>query len=146
MTNQMRLVGFLLLGFSLAACSGDSPTDAKEESPRVETPLLTTAPVPPADLKVVCTQSTDVSGASATCPVVAWRGVTYWAFSHMDNRSAMTIVAYNAAGDVRGQLQRDGARYLSQITVDEAASTVTLVGQAGATITLTFAELRSIAP
>ena len=54
----------------------------------------------------------------------------------------MTIVAYDAAGNVVQQWYRTGARYVVQITVDAAAETVTFLGQDNETIVMTWGELR----
>lgn len=102
------------------------------------------APPPvPAGMKVTCLQGPDVLISSATCPVVRWGGYTYWAFSYLDNRVSLGIVAYDAAGNVAAQWEKPGARYVYGIAVDPAARTATFAGQANARITMPWAELIS---
>ena len=122
------------------ACS-DSPTEP-EPAPVVESVAANAHPAVPEGLKATCLVSPESTEASPTCPVVRWLGLTYWAFSHGDNRGSLTVVAYAASGEAIEQWERAGARYLWQITVDATAATVTFQGQDGATVTMGWEELR----
>ncbi|MFI5405309.1 MAG: CFI-box-CTERM domain-containing protein [Nitrososphaerales archaeon] len=112
----------------------------------------TNPPMPPSSafedwqessLKVSCHSGPDSLG-SDTCPVLNWNGFTYWAFSHSDNRSGMTIVKYNNdSGCVDNLWEKTGARYLYKITVDDNAKTVTFWGQADSVIEMSWDELSS---
>jgi hypothetical protein len=105
---------------------------AKLDAPVVENVASRSRPAIPSGLKVTC----------STCPVIKWGGYTYWAYSHRDNRVAMTIVAYDAAGKVVRKWYKTGARYVGRIGVDTAAKTVTFWGQADKTIVMKWDELR----
>ena len=122
------------------------PTPTPTQDPVVENVEMTNLPDTPYGLKVTCLEGTDTLQSSSTCPVIKWDGYTYWAYSHHDNRIAMTIVAYDTAGNVVQQWYRTGARYVVQITVDTAAKTVTFLGQDGQTIVMTWDELRVTEP
>ena len=54
----------------------------------------------------------------------------------------MTLVAYDSGGNALETWERVGARYVWQITVDEAAETVTIWGQANRTLVFTWEELQ----
>jgi hypothetical protein len=99
------------------------------------------APGVPAGMKVTCLTGPNVLVLSPTCPVVKWFGYTYWAFSYIDNRVGMGIVAFDAAGSVAAVWERSGARYVYAITVDPAARTVAFAGQVDMKITMTWSEL-----
>jgi hypothetical protein len=115
--------------------------------PEPETPPVVASedsnmhPMIPAGLKMTCMKGPDTLDSSATCPVIKWQGNTYWPYSHVDNRYAMTIVAYNSAGNIVHQWYKEGARYIWQITVDEIAKTVTFWGQSNNKICMSWNEL-----
>jgi uncharacterized repeat protein (TIGR01451 family) len=96
----------------------------------------------PDGLKVVCLQGPDTLDPSDVYPVLSWGGYTYWALSHIDNRYAMTIVAYDSSGKIVKQWYEEGARYLWKIDVDDQAKTVTFWGQANNKIVMTWDELK----
>ena len=98
-------------------------------------------PAIPAGSDMVCMQSTDVVGKMDTCFVLQWRDYTYWAYSYIDNRVAMNIVAYDLKGTIVKQWSMPGARYLYKITVDPAAQTVTFWGQVNQSITMKWIDL-----
>ncbi|RKH49302.1 tectonin domain-containing protein [Corallococcus llansteffanensis] len=118
-------------------------------APRAEAQLTPTAmQVPsstplaiPAGMKVTCTPGPGTGAASPTCPVLKWHGYTYWAFSYGDNRVAMGIVVYDAAGKVVAQWEKPGARYVYAITVDPIAKNVTFAGQSDAKVVMTWDAL-----
>ena len=78
----------------------------------------------------------------SAAPVIQWNGYTYWAYSYVDNRMSMAIVAYDAKGQIVKQWEKPGARYLASITVDSTKETVTLIGQANQTTVLSWSELQ----
>ncbi|MFO0623955.1 MAG: hypothetical protein U0745_21390 [Polyangia bacterium] len=98
----------------------------------------------PAGMKVTCTPGPGTGAAAPSCPILKMNGLTYWAFSYSDNRVAMGIVAYDAAGKVVAQWEKPGARYVYAIKVDAAAKTVTFMGQADQKITMTFDALSPV--
>jgi len=83
------------------------------------------------------------TNCGSSCPVIQWGAYTYKAFSFGDNRLAMNIVTYDASGNIINQLEKPGARYLSNITMDAAAKTFTFWGQDNMTITVGWGELLS---
>jgi hypothetical protein len=105
---------------------------------------VTATPTIPADLKRTCLLNGQDLTASPDCPVVTCDDSTYFPFSYIDNRSALAIVGYDASGQVTGQLELTGARYVHDIRVDAARRTVTFVGQGDRTVVATFEELRSL--
>jgi predicted enzyme related to lactoylglutathione lyase len=67
--------------------------------------------------------------------------ITYWFFSFFDNRFSYSVVGYGPGGTiVKGPTEKPGARYVSYITVNNAAHTVTAVGQAGYSVTMNWSE------
>ncbi|SFK83297.1 Ig-like domain (group 3) [Paenibacillus sp. 1_12] len=104
-------------------------------APTVAVVSASTAPLIPSDMKVTCTL--------IDCPVVKWGYYTYWAFSYMDNRDSMGIVAFDASGSIVKQWEKTGSRYLSKITIDSSARTITFWGQDDATIVVEWASLEN---
>ena len=96
----------------------------------------------PSGLKVTCLQGPSTNQLSDRCPVIKWGRYIYWAYSHRDNRSAMTIVAYDTAGNIVKQWYETGARYVWRITVNESTEKVTLWGQDNKKIVVTWDLLR----
>jgi hypothetical protein len=109
--------------------------------PLVETVNVNTHPSIPEGLTGSFSPAPDRLDQSATCNVIKFNGLTYWAYSYRDNRVGMNIVAYDAANKVVKQWEKTGARYLWKITVDEAAQTVVFHGQSSQTITMKWSEL-----
>jgi hypothetical protein len=131
------------VSIGLSACSGDDgPGPDDEEAPTLATATVASAPEPPAGLDVVCMTDGSATLESSTCPVLIWNGITYWAFSYEDGRNSMVVVGYNSNNEVVKQLsERTGAKNLWQITINQGQSTVTLRGQADATIVIPWSEL-----
>jgi hypothetical protein len=135
-----------LLSTAIVTCSVivagcDSGTEP-EADPIITALAAGAHPEIPPGLKVSCPVGPDTVQPSTTCPVLQWNGLTYWAFSHLDNRFSLTIAAYDSAGDLMMVWERAGARYMWQITLNTEANTVTFHGQDSQTITMTWAELR----
>jgi hypothetical protein len=83
-----------------------------------------------------------VDGMAPHCPVLQWNEITYWPYSFQDNRTAMGIVGYDAAGNICCSLAAPGARYISRITVESDAKTVTFWGQDNSSAVVTWAALK----
>jgi hypothetical protein len=98
----------------------------------------------PEGSKQTCIAAPGSVTLAATCPVLTWDGYTYWAYSYVDNRLAMHIVAYDAMGNIKGRWARSGNRYITGITVDGGARTVSFHGQHSTPITMTWAELQAL--
>jgi hypothetical protein len=117
-----------------------------QEAPTVEQRLSSSYPAVPSGWKEACVQGPDTGAPSEQCPVLTYNGYTYWSYSDIHNDVAMSIVAYDAAGEIFKQWDRPGARYIWQITVDATAQTVSFAGQSNAKITLGWSDLFIPAP
>jgi broad specificity phosphatase PhoE len=134
--HVVRLRTVLCTSIAVVALLGGCAVPIVGEMPVTDHPEI------PSGLKVSCMDGPDTLEASATCPTLVWGEHTYWAFGHRDNRTAMTVVAYDSSGAPVGEWYKPGARYLWQITRDLQAETVTLWGQGNRTIEINWAELR----
>lgn len=106
----------------------------------------TGAPPPPSGMKVTCLVGPDSLQSSPTCPVIQYQGLYTWAFSFIDNRVSYGIVTYDGQAKVIKNTTRDGARYVYKMTVDPAAQTVSVWGQANAKVDVAWSSLPSAAP
>lgn len=77
------------------------------------------------------------------CPIIQWGEYTIRAQSFNDNRVAMDIRTYDASNNLVHQLEKPGARYVSNITMDAAAREFTFWGQSDRTVTVGWEELLS---
>ncbi|MDB5456776.1 MAG: hypothetical protein JWP92_2361 [Caulobacter sp.] len=116
--------------------------DLPQIPPRVVIVSATTAPPPPPPgMMVVCMTSVTDERPSPTCPMIAYRGHSTWAFSFQDNRFAFGVATYDAQAHPLKIVTRPGARYVYKITIEPAAQTVTLWGQHDMTIVVPWSEL-----
>ncbi len=82
-------------------------------------------------LKITCEQN----GFAGPCPVVVCGQVDYWFFSDIDNSENLYMVGYYPGTTVySGPVTIGGNRYVTDATVNLGAQTVTITGQAGATV------------
>ena len=109
--------------------------------PLVETVNVSTHPDVPAGLKEAFFTGPDSLASSTTTNIVKFNGLTYWAYSYIDNRNSMAIVAYDSSNNIIKQWEKTGARYLWKITVDPKSQTVIFHGQASKTIVMKWSEL-----
>jgi hypothetical protein len=130
----------LLFLTAILLCCFNSPAHA-DTAPTVANVPSGSHPPVPQDLKVACMQGANTLSASATCPVLQWNGLTYWAYSYLDNRVAMAIVAYSSSGNLVKRWDRSGGRYVWKTTSDPTKKTVTFAGQANGTVTFSWSEL-----
>jgi hypothetical protein len=111
----------------------------------VEYVLASNHPAMPVGLQLVCMP---VSGSGApdspTCPVVRYQGITTWAYSFADNRTALALVSYDAHNNIVRNVQKNGARYLFNATSSEPNKTVTFVGQGDQWLTVPWSELGAV--
>jgi hypothetical protein len=127
----MRRSVQLALASSVSLVVWSSLPANAQETPSVDiVPAEAPGPVPPGTI-VFCTTGPTTGARSPTCPVVRYNGYAIWALDFTDNRVAMGIVAYDAAGRLMKQWEKPGARYNWQTTVDETKQTVTFMGQSG---------------
>ena len=114
---------------------------AAQQVPTVQIVQTSTHPTPPSGWKVACMPNATNGGASPTCPVLQYNGYTYWAWSDNQNAVAMAIVAYDSNGVAVKQWNRNGARYIWNLTVDDVAQTASFIGQSNAQIVLSWDDL-----
>lgn len=133
-----------LLGFASGVNTESNFTlmvEAATDQPVVERIPQADVPVIPEGLKVSCFDAGDTFSSDGSCPVLKWKGFSYWAFSHMDNRLGMTLVAFNEANEIVEQWEKTGTRYLWKIELDQVEEKTTLFGQGDRTILFTWDEL-----
>jgi hypothetical protein len=99
-------------------------------------------PPVPSDLKVSPMLGPDDLTLAPDCPVLAWGNYTYWAVDHVDNRVAMSILAFDPSNSIVKQIERQGARYVWQMTLDQTNETLTCYGQANNSITVALSEIQ----
>jgi tetratricopeptide (TPR) repeat protein len=109
--------------------------------PLIETLNVDTHPTVPAGLKEAFLIGPDSLESSPTTNVVKFNGLTYWAYSYIDNRFSLAIVAYDSSNNIIRQWEKSGARYLWKITVDSNNQTVVFHGQASNTIVMQWSDL-----
>jgi len=97
-------------------------------------------PAVPSGMKVSCMTDGNTVRASSTCPVLKKGNVTYWAYSYVNNRVAMGIVAYRSGRMIKSW-QKSGARYVWKITIDSHTKTVNFWGQSNKRIIMPWSEL-----
>jgi hypothetical protein len=120
------------------------PPAAAQDKParaRIQYVPVNSNPPVPAGLKVTCLKGPDDLTSSKTCPVVKYQGITTWAYSFIDNRVSMALVSYDAQNKVVGNVTKDGARYVWNVTSSTQNKTVTFEGQAKQRVDATWAEL-----
>lgn len=79
----------------------------------------------------------------SNCPVIQWGGLNYWAYSDTNNNYYVYLYAFDANNNLVKSWQISGNRYVTGITVDNVAQTVTLVGQDNVLTTRTWGELEN---
>lgn len=77
------------------------------------------------------------------CPVIQWGGLSYWAYSDTDNNFYVYLYGYDANNTLVKSWQLSGNRYVTDITIDNNAKTVTLVGQSNVQTTRTWEQLEN---
>ncbi len=75
--------------------------------------------------------------------MLALGGFTYWPMSYIDNRVSFGMVMYDVNWRSIHVLEKPGARYIYQITLDGSGSTgtVTFWGQADQRVTMMLDEI-----
>ena len=128
--------GFALAPFAFAAAL--SSQALAQAAPTVVNVPRESSPVPQTGLKVECLEGPNVLVPSQTCPVIKYKGYTFWAYSFVDNRVAMALVRYGSDGKMQALQYLPGARYVWKITIDPKTKTATLWGQSNATVSVPF--------
>ena len=96
---------------------------------RAGRPTSSHPPAVPAGLEGSLRGQCELGRAQSHLPDPQYNGYTFWAWSDNQNAVAMAIVAYDSNGVAVKQWNRNGARYIWNITVDPVAETVSFVGQ-----------------
>lgn len=109
-----------------------------QAAPTVVNVPQNSSPVPESGLKVTCLEGPNVLVPSQTCPVIKYKGYTFWAYSFVDNRVAMALVRYGSDGKMQALENLPGARYVWKITIDPKTKTATLWGQSNVTVSVPF--------
>ena len=111
-------------------------------SPTIQVKDATTQLHIPIGLKKACRQGPDeYARPSDTCPIIHANGMNFWPLSYIDDRVGMAIVAYDSRGNIVGLIEKTGARYIGDITLDVTGQTISLKGQANNVITLKWNDL-----
>lgn len=97
----------------------------------------------PAGMKMTILQGPDTLQSAPDCQVLSWGSYTYWVATYDDNRYSMCFLAYDQTGKLVGQLEKQGARYMYRMTLDQTNQSVTCAGQANRSVTVSLADLRS---
>ncbi|HEV2718375.1 MAG TPA: hypothetical protein VG323_00030 [Thermoanaerobaculia bacterium] len=97
----------------------------------------------PAGLKQTVFSGPDTFDRNAPCPALAIGGFTYFPFSYDDNRVSFGVVSYDPKGNVVGNVEVKGARYVYKITKDGSGTTgsVSFWGQANQHVTMDLNQL-----
>jgi hypothetical protein len=140
MRSVIRAATALAFALGISACS-DSSTDPGDDVPIVERISSAASPTAPAGTVARCYTAADGLTISPTCPVISWRGVTYWIFAYQDASDKLLLVAYDDDDDILFQSERQGIRQLYEISIDENDQTVTLFGLNGNTQDIPWSAL-----
>lgn len=137
MTRPCMLAGV----FAVLLVGGFSRIASAQEAPVVGSMAVTASPPVPAGLKVTCLTAPSTLTLSSICPVLLRNGYVYWGYSYIDNRVGMAIIAFDQNGHIVKRWDKNGARYLWQITVNQTARNVAFSGQSSQAITMSWDEL-----
>ncbi len=89
---------------------------------------------------------TGQSADSGVCPSLSFYGATLVPFSYKDNRMASSLVGFDRASNIMYSFALPGIRYISAVSVDAKAQTVTFTGQNNVTVVMSFFDLPFNAP
>ncbi|KAF7343069.1 Cytochrome p450 [Mycena venus] len=94
-------------------------------------------PAPPPGLVYIHLTSTgSLNNDEAHYPVLVIAGYSYWAFSYIDNRVGLAILAYDPSNNEAGRWDMTGTRYIVSIVYNSANGSVVFTGQGGSIITV----------
>lgn len=99
----------------------------------------------PTGLKSIALSSPE-AGLAQTIPVLAIGGFTFWPMSYDDNRMSFGMVMYDPQWNVVNTIEKKGARYIYQITLDGSGSngTVTFLGQDNKKVVMALNEFEPL--
>jgi hypothetical protein len=97
----------------------------------------------PEGMKVVALQDPNTLQFANPGPVLGVGGFTLWPMSYIDNRVSFGMVMYDLNWNVVNTLEKQGARYICQITPSGAGGegSVTFLGQANQSVTMSLDEI-----
>jgi hypothetical protein len=130
---------------SCAGCALDEDCVAGGCVPCTPTLVLrpgTTAPVPPAGLRVQCVDG-PASFTDADCPVVQCGRLTTWPFTYTDNRFSLGLSTYEDDVTFLRTFELTGPRYVYDASLDPMTSSVTFRGQHDLTGTTPWSTFRN---
>jgi len=113
------------------ACSMDMLSLLKLSAPQ--------GPIPEG-MKVTALQGPDTLQSANPGPVLGIGSFTLWPMSYIDNRVSFGMVMYDPLWNVINTVEKPGARYVYQITLNSAGS-VTFSGQANQSVTMSLDEI-----
>ncbi len=99
----------------------------------------------PAELKYACQYTPSSLDERPECPVIRYDELTIIPFSYQDNRRSFGLVAYDARCNPIATLEKPGARYIVDISLDRSAQVIILRGQGSQTVSVSWDELRQMA-
>lgn len=109
--------------------------------PVVELIPASNAPAPPSGTRPGWASGPDTFDLRHQIPVLIWGGYQYWTFEYLDNRFAFTIVACDHSGNIVKQWEKQGPRYIWDITLQRAEKSITFLGQDNEKLTVKLDEL-----
>lgn len=98
----------------------------------------------PRGLKVTSLQDAQRLDSARTNPVLSIGSFLLWPMSYDDNRMSFGMVMYDPKGKVVGVLEKPGARYIVQITLQVGRGpegSVMFTGQGNQSVTMTCMEI-----
>ena len=97
----------------------------------------------PQGMKVTALQGPDTLQSANPGPVLAVGGFTLWPMSYIDNRVSFGMVMYDLKWNVVSTVEKQGARYICQITKsgEGGQGSVTFTGQASQSVTMSLDEI-----
>lgn len=129
------------LAAALGAASA-AQAQATPHTPQIKLDPINAHPAVPAGLNASCTKVPDDGyQASTTCPVIYYGANKTWIYSFDDNRSALALVTYDAAGNVVQNLTRYGARYVFDALSSDSGQMIVIIGQSKQSIIVNWSEL-----
>jgi hypothetical protein len=126
------------VGLAIAA---PAAAQNRQNEARIAYVPINSHPAVPAGLQVVCTTNPFSGAMSKTCPVVKYQGITTWAYSYADNRTALALVSYDGRNNVVRNVTKWGARYVFVMTSSVPNKTIVMAGQSEQTVTVAWDEL-----
>ena len=95
----------------------------------------------PDGMKVTCLSGPNVLTPATACPVLSIGSFILWPLSYIDNRVSFGMVMYDPQGAAITTIEKPGARYIYQITLNVPLNSVTFSGQANQSVTMSLDEI-----